>query len=480
MIIIIIPLTLTLTSAVLPQNGPVKEIAALGDSYSSGEGNPPFDLGTVQPGDTCHRSAQAWPRLVGVDASYLLACSGATSANLSVGQMPDAPDNVGQLDRLRLLNAIAPIDDVTVTIGGNDLGFGTLLFTCVIQLCLRNLGATEAHAKSIANTFATQTYPAIEAAARSATVLVVGYPRLFPTNYASTHGCGWLTKRDLTDINQLQADFNSDLERAAQQARVTFVSTTNALSGHELCTKNPWLVPITFHCGPTSPTGSYCAHPTSSGQQAIAALVRAALTSPTPTPSPQPAQPTVPAQQRGGHGTVTTAGQVGNLRFGTSRQADIVAQAGSPDTTAQGSFEAPNDPDYQALGYGCMNSQVNPPARPLQSLTPQGSSQTAYCATIYYINVSTGTLAAFWTDSSAFATPRGTTPGTSATDAQSREQQTVAGECRSGISLGSQADPATVFLDVPNPAPVGPATTNDEVDDIAAESNQNPIGLLFC
>ena len=39
---------------------PVPSLAALGDSYSSGEGNPPFDASS----GACHRSPQAWPRLL--------------------------------------------------------------------------------------------------------------------------------------------------------------------------------------------------------------------------------------------------------------------------------------------------------------------------------------------------------------------------------------------------------------------------------
>jgi len=319
-IVIIIPVTLTLTSQVLPQNGPTKRIVALGDSYSSGEGNPPFDLDTVQPGDTCHRSPQAWPRLIGVDASYQLACSGATIPDLAQGKTVAPPDNVGQVARLALLNAAAPIDDVTITIGGNDLGFSTLLRNCVLELCLRNLSQTEAHAKTIANTLATQTYPAIKAATPTAKILVVGYPRLFPTTHADVHNCFWLSGRNLTDINQLENAFNGDLANAARQAGVTFVSTANALNGHELCSLDPWIVPITRSCaqvlGIGSSTAVYCGHPTENGQRAIARIVQSVVntptaptqttttTSPPPPPSPVPTlgKQTNPDQE--GYGSV--------------------------------------------------------------------------------------------------------------------------------------------------------------------------------
>jgi lysophospholipase L1-like esterase len=294
-IIIVIPLTLTLTSEVLPQNGPAKRIVSLGDSYSSGEGNPPFDLGTVQPGDTCHRSPQAWPRLIGVDASYLLACSGATAVDLSQGQMLVSPDNVGQISQLAQLNATAPIRYVTVTIGGNDLGFGQILTDCVEQRCLRQLPKSNAKAQTVATNLASHVYPAIQAAAPNAKIIVVGYPRLLPTNHASVQKCSWLTSRNLTVMNKLETTFNNDLQTAARQAGDTFVSTTDALNGHELCTHSPWIVPISTHCVPLSSTASYCGHPTGNGQRAIADLVNRGInsfSSPTQSTTPTTNSPT--------------------------------------------------------------------------------------------------------------------------------------------------------------------------------------------
>ena len=280
-------MTLTLTTQALPQNGPLKRIVALGDSYSSGEGNPPFDIDTVQPGDTCHRSPQAWPNLVGVTAS--LACSGATLIDLSEGQMQGAPDNTGQIARLAALNATAPVDDVTITIGGNDLGFSQILTDCVEQHCLRQLSKSEAKAQSVANTLATKFLPAIRTAAPNASILVVGYPQLLPNSHADVHDCPWLTSRNLSVMNRLESDFNSDLQRAAQQSNVTFVSTASALSGHELCTSSPWIVPLSHHCIPGDPTASYCGHPIENaidhGQRNIADAVRQALAGPSVKPA---------------------------------------------------------------------------------------------------------------------------------------------------------------------------------------------------
>jgi hypothetical protein len=41
-----------------------QSLVALGDSFSSGQGAPPYELGTAGRGNTCYRSDQAWPMLL--------------------------------------------------------------------------------------------------------------------------------------------------------------------------------------------------------------------------------------------------------------------------------------------------------------------------------------------------------------------------------------------------------------------------------
>ncbi|WP_242424925.1 GDSL-type esterase/lipase family protein, partial [Frankia sp. EI5c] len=101
-----------------PAGGGALTLAALGDSYSSGEGSPPFELAAGR----CRRSAGAWPRLLAglnppVTTVLHAACGGATTRDLTRSQGLNRP----QLDQLRALPQ-AP-DVVTITIGGNDAGF---------------------------------------------------------------------------------------------------------------------------------------------------------------------------------------------------------------------------------------------------------------------------------------------------------------------------------------------------------------------
>lgn len=115
--------------------------AALGDSYSSGEGSGSYDKAPA----ACHRGADAWPRQVGRDlpgllvmpSGGLIACSRATSDSLKPGKVP-----AGQVDQLASLRAMRPAPTlITVTMGGNDIGFANILWDCLWSDCYKKGGA---------------------------------------------------------------------------------------------------------------------------------------------------------------------------------------------------------------------------------------------------------------------------------------------------------------------------------------------------
>jgi lysophospholipase L1-like esterase len=251
-----------------------RNYVAMGDSYSSGEANDPFDAGTVVDGNGCHRSSLAWPRYLGVSSEWHLACSGAVIENLTSGQMPAAPDNQGQIARLRAIeNGLAAsgrhVDVVTLTIGGNDVGFGTIVRDCWYRECL-------AHPERIAAVVQqqrariTSAIREIGRAAREAKVYLVGYPRILPGQQANNVTCGWLTPRERQRLNTVAADMDVMARQAARSAQVRYISVRDALDGHELCARDSWMYSI-------SPTeyGSdqRQAHPVGPGQVAMAEIV---------------------------------------------------------------------------------------------------------------------------------------------------------------------------------------------------------------
>jgi hypothetical protein len=192
--------------------------------------------------------------------------------------------------------------------------------------------------------------------------------------------------------------------------------------------------------------------------------------------------PTAPPASQGG--VVTTSGRVGDLQLAQSTEADVRASIGAPDATTRGSFSAPGQkagdpalPDYDALGYGC-GATAAPTRIPL---AVQPAVRGPYCATIYFINTSTKTLAAFETTSPTYLSAQATSIGMSPADAQQREgKQLIPHGCAgSFIQLGTfyqngpGATGAAEFIFV------GPTASNP-VRMIAVESNVNPVGMLFC
>ncbi len=242
-------------------------LAALGDSYSSGEANPPFDPSA--PG--CNRSDQAWPLLAAERLGLQgvnLACSGARTQDV-VSEYKGQP---AQVDALR---ALRPRPDVvTITIGGNDAGFASVLGLCVVTDCVEAGGIAGANA-TILTTLPgrlVSTYRAIEKAAPRADLVVVGYPRLFPRSASKVTGCPWLDDRERRALNATADVLNLVIRLSAVRVGARYVDVSRTLAGHELCSADPWVFPIGVGNVP-----SYWAHPTLPGQQAIATRVAAAL-----------------------------------------------------------------------------------------------------------------------------------------------------------------------------------------------------------
>jgi hypothetical protein len=118
--------TLSLSSAIA--------YVALGDSFSSGEGNPPYDTGTDVPTDKCHRSPEAYPHLLAsrdpsqwnLGPQDFVACSGSTVQNVVYGQTSATHREGTQLDKLNNNTA-----RVTISIGGNDIDFSSVIQDCI-------------------------------------------------------------------------------------------------------------------------------------------------------------------------------------------------------------------------------------------------------------------------------------------------------------------------------------------------------------
>jgi hypothetical protein len=263
---------------------------ALGDSYSSGEGNGPFD-------GPCHRaqeSGSAYPRMLPSLVSYLApalfrACTGATVPDLLLRPQPKRGSQRVQLEYLSPSTKL-----VTLTIGGNDLGFDDIVKQCLLPGNCSNwkiADRVEAGLQTIKAQLV-DAYTRIRGRMDpGGQLLVAGYPRLFVSGDA---GCKlFISDAEAEWMNSLVARGNRRIAEASRAARrqkgnVSYVDVTERFADHELCSENPWLYGIHLSADDEHLIkGSY--HPRKNGQAAYAAAfatllrspaIRTALTSP--------------------------------------------------------------------------------------------------------------------------------------------------------------------------------------------------------
>ncbi|MFL6172717.1 MAG: GDSL-type esterase/lipase family protein, partial [Marmoricola sp.] len=221
---------------------------ALGDSFSSGEGNPPFSTSSPAPNtgynsdtDGCHRSSVAYPHVawtnslaVPTSAQYW-ACSGATT---------DALFNPFKGEPAQISHVTKETTLITLTMGGNDAYFPDVLGECVINPCrgdwdarvcamFMELGILSA---STPGTFLYDYSKIKSVAAPNARILVLGYPRFFPKGGGGFGlGCNLVLKGDQRWINQKVHDMDVAIQNAANAAGIEYVDTENAFDGYELC-----------------------------------------------------------------------------------------------------------------------------------------------------------------------------------------------------------------------------------------------------
>ena len=139
---------------------------AMGDSYSSGVGTGSYTLDSA-----CRRSVYAYPYLFTQKHSMgsfdFVACSGAKTTDLIAKQLPSLKPTTNL---------------VTMTIGGNDIGFASLIQQCTVSDCSSTLVTTKSNLGSTLAPALNTAFAAVKQAAPNATVIVLGYPRVFSTS----------------------------------------------------------------------------------------------------------------------------------------------------------------------------------------------------------------------------------------------------------------------------------------------------------
>ncbi|WP_019633693.1 SGNH/GDSL hydrolase family protein [Actinomadura atramentaria] len=266
---------------------PAVNYVALGDSYTAA---PLTSL--LQPGSPlgCIRGDLDYPSLIAKTlkpASFKdVSCSGAKTQHMTSPQSFSVGDpNPPQFDAL---NADTTL--VTLTIGGNDIGFSKAVKCFTLSYgdpdgspCKDSLTAdgTDQFAQSIAKAAPDvgRALAGIHSRAPKAKVFLLTYPLILP---AQGDGCfPWvpIAKGDVPYLRGVQTQLNTMLAEQAAQNGVTVVDTTEP--GHDTCQADPtkrWIEGI-----PTQWAAP--AHPNQNGERAMADLTLAAYRAAAVTPA---------------------------------------------------------------------------------------------------------------------------------------------------------------------------------------------------
>ena len=271
---------------------------ALGDSYASGEGLPPYLAGT----DGCRRSTRSYPVLLGDTGRGRFA--GSTSAACSGAVTGDVLGT--QVSALR-----AETSTVTLTVGGNDAGFAAVVAACLhspdprLQAVLDQGASWRAATKAGAQQrIAFLGGPAAAPQGRSvplvrvlsevsrrapdADILVTGYPRLLgdrPTAqghrasdvlplFVDAEDARWLSMQS----EALDAALAAGVARArATGVRARFVDVSATFAGHALSDRGaPWVNGVVLASLASLVPDSSSFHLTAEGSAAYADALSAA------------------------------------------------------------------------------------------------------------------------------------------------------------------------------------------------------------
>ena len=278
----------------VPGNPAKLDYLALGDSYSSGEGDTERNNATGQkyyrqltdvnedkkqgiPGEKCHISTHSYPyklaqymelKQTGTRQWDTVACGGATIYDLN-GSNSGGYD--GQNDRLRdyadkntlqkmALNEMIPgrvkqIEFVkkyqpkviTLTAGGNDVDFGGKITTCIHP---KDSWGTCDWAKKDMDTLGSQIkgqfdrlvelYKELKAASPGAKIYAIGYPQFITDSEPAACGlnAGAIDLDERRMIVRATQYMNEVIEAAARKAGVKYVDISQALNGGKMCEKH--------------------------------------------------------------------------------------------------------------------------------------------------------------------------------------------------------------------------------------------------
>jgi lysophospholipase L1-like esterase len=306
------------------------QYAALGDSYASGEGSFSYLKGTASSSDKCHRATDGYAEQLASQFTLPLgfpACSGDIitdlyQSNSATAQLFTSP-SAGYAREKAQFSTLGPDTQlVTLSIGGNDVGFARVLHDCISGALSDGSYGCQSRDQTSADDnlsylvngrpdgcmaffpFADpgndtdgfcaaepsleQVYTDITELAPNAAIYVIGYPHLFGTTFNKKGVCdvgGVLGARetiqgsDVEWINSETDNLDQDIQAAVNDAAaatghsITFVDPSSTFAGHGVCDSGtPWINGLKLRFS-TNAVEAESFHPNVTGQQMLTNLI---------------------------------------------------------------------------------------------------------------------------------------------------------------------------------------------------------------
>ena len=240
-------LTLGLAATITATGTPARAASSvryvsLGDSYASG-------VGAGNESGSCDQSPNAYgPRWASANAPAsftFAACTGATTSSVISSQLSSLSTSTTL---------------VSIVIGGNDVGFSSIMETCVLEstsACESAVSQSEQTANTTLPSSLDTLFADVKADAPNAKVVVLDYPDFYDLSVSI---CIGLSRADHQALDNGINDLDGVIQTAAGKAGFRFADVRSQFSGHELCDGSAWLHSVNIFDIHTS------YHPTSTGQ----------------------------------------------------------------------------------------------------------------------------------------------------------------------------------------------------------------------
>lgn len=218
-------------------NASAQEYVALGDSYAAGP------LIPVQlPPWGCLKSSNNYGQLANRQLGYTYrdaTCSGAETEDMTAPQGVSPEPNPPQFDRLTASTTL-----VSITIGGNDIGFSSIAEDCFSQdntgtpcqdrYVVNGVDEISRRIQETAPKVA-DTIQGIRAKSPNAKILVVNYAAILPDTGPGCWPVVPISEGDVPYVRAKQKELNQMLADQAAAGGATLVDWYAASIGHDAC-----------------------------------------------------------------------------------------------------------------------------------------------------------------------------------------------------------------------------------------------------